>query len=103
MRYMLTGDHWSAADALRMGTAQEVAPAPELALNRAIEIANKIAACSPLGIKTTLASGHLAVDPQEADALAKTEEQYRALYRTRDFQEGRKAEAEGRPPVYYGN
>jgi hypothetical protein len=25
------------------------------------------------------------------------------LYHTQDFQEGRKAEAEGRPPVYHGN
>jgi hypothetical protein len=29
-------------------------------------------------------------------------EQDRALYRTDDFLEGRKAEAEGRPPVYHG-
>jgi len=28
--------------------------------------------------------------------------QYRALYGSEDFKEGRKAEAEGRPPVYQG-
>lgn len=103
MRYMLTGDHWTAAEALRIGTAQEVVPTPELALDRGIEIANKIAACGPLGIKTTLASAHLAVDPQETHALSELDQQFGALFHTRDFVEGRKAEAEGRPPVYYGN
>jgi enoyl-CoA hydratase/carnithine racemase len=103
MRYMLTGDHWTAQEAYRVGTVQEIAPTPASALNLAVEIANKVAACGPLGIKTTLASAHLVADPAEADALSKLEAQYGALYRTQDFQEGRKAEAEGRPPVYHGN
>jgi hypothetical protein len=38
----------------------------------------------------------------EADALAKLGAQYAALYRTDDFLEGRRAEAEGRPPKYQG-
>ena len=66
MRYMLTGDHWTAADAYRMGTVQEVVPKPDATLERAIELAGKIADCGPLGIKTTLGSAHLAVDPVEA-------------------------------------
>jgi enoyl-CoA hydratase/carnithine racemase len=103
MRYMLTGDHWSAQEAYRIGTVQEVAATPASALDLAVEIANKIAACGPLGIKTTLSSAHLAVDPAEAEALSKLEAQYGSLYRTQDFQEGRKAEAEGRPAVYHGN
>ncbi len=53
-----------------------------------LRIANKIADCGPLG-KTTLASAHL-------DA------QFGALFHTQDFLEGRKAEAEGRKPVYQG-
>jgi enoyl-CoA hydratase len=102
MRYMLTGDHWSAEEAYRMGEAQEIAPTPQAALDRAIEIATKIAACGPLGIKTTLASAHLVIDPLQADALMKLDQQYGALYHTQDFQEGRRAEAEGRKPVYIG-
>jgi enoyl-CoA hydratase len=102
MRYMLTGDHWTAAEASRLGTVQEVLPTPDAALQRAIELAGKIADCGPLGIKTTLASAHLAVDPAEAVALAPLEAQYGALYHTRDFQEGRGAEAENRRPVYEG-
>jgi enoyl-CoA hydratase len=99
---MLTGDHWTAAEASRLGTVQEVLPTPDAALQRAIELAGKIADCGPLGIKTTLASAHLAVDPAEAVALAPLEAQYGALYHTRDFQEGRVAEAEGQRPVYEG-
>jgi enoyl-CoA hydratase len=102
MRYMLTGDHWTAQEALRMGEIQMVAPTPERALDAAIQIATRIAACAPLGIKATLASAHLALDESEPVALAKTGEQYAALYRTQDFLEGRRAEAEGRPPVYTG-
>jgi enoyl-CoA hydratase len=102
MRYMLTGDHWSAEEAFRMGVVQEVAPTREKALEAGAAIATKIAACGPLGIKTTLASAHLAVDPSQADALSKLNGQYGALYKTEDFQEGRRAEAEGREPIYQG-
>ena len=64
--------------------------------------ARKIAACAPLSIKATLASAHQYVDPVEAEALSKLGAQYSALYRTEDFIEGRRAEAEGRPPRYQG-
>ena len=76
MRYMLTGDHWTAHDAYRMGTVQEIAETPEGALNRAIEIANKVAACGPLGVKTSLASAHLAIEAAEEEALSKLDEQF---------------------------
>jgi enoyl-CoA hydratase len=102
MRYMLTGDHWSAEEAFRMGLVQELAPTREKALEAGINIAAKIAACGPLGIKTTLASAHLAIDSSQAEALSKLNAQYGALYGTEDFKEGRKAEAEGRPPIYQG-
>jgi enoyl-CoA hydratase len=102
MRYMLTGDHWSAEESLRMGVTQEIAPTREAALQAGIRIATKIAACGPLSIKATLASARQVIDPAEADALSKLDAQYSALYRTQDFIEGRKAEAEGRPPAYQG-
>jgi enoyl-CoA hydratase/carnithine racemase len=103
MRYMLTGDHWTAEDAYRMGVLQEIAETPQAALARAIAIANKVAACAPLGVQTTLASAHLAIDAGEAQAFSKLSAQYSALYRTNDFVEGVTAPAEGRPPVYHGN
>src|SRR5713226_5687975 len=102
MRYMLTGDHWSAEESYRMGITQQIAATPETALDAGVAIARKIAACAPLSIKATLTSAHQYVDPIEADALSKLGAQYSALYRTEDFLEGRRAEAEGRPPVYHG-
>ena len=102
MRYMLTGDHWSAQEAYRMGTVQAIAD-PQPALDKAIELANKIAANGPLGIKATLASAHRVIDPAQADALSQLDVQRSTLYKSKDFQEGRKAEAEGRPAVYQGN
>jgi enoyl-CoA hydratase/carnithine racemase len=102
MRYMLTGDHWSAEESFRMGITQQISPTPESALQAGIVMATKIAACGPLGIRATLESAHLLVDPIEADALSKLDAQYGALYRTEDFLEGRRAEAEGRPPKYQG-
>jgi enoyl-CoA hydratase/carnithine racemase len=102
MRYMLTGDHWSAAESMRMGITQEIAPNRAAALEAGIAMARKIAACAPLGVRATLASAHQVIDPVEADSLSKLGAQYSALYRTEDFIEGRRAEAEGRPPKYHG-
>ena len=102
MRYMLTGDHWTADESYRMGITQQIAPTPRAALEAGVAMARKIAACGPLGIKATLASARQVIDPVEADALSKLGAQYAALYRTEDFLEGRKAEAEGRQPKYQG-
>jgi enoyl-CoA hydratase len=102
MRYMLTGDHWSAEESYRIGITQEIAATPETALERGITMARKIAACGPLSIRATLVSAHQVIDPVEADALSKLDAEYSALYRTQDFIEGRRAEAEGRPPRYQG-
>jgi enoyl-CoA hydratase/carnithine racemase len=102
MRYMLTGDHWGAQEAYRMGEVQEIAPNRDAAIEAALRIANKVAACGPLGIKATLQSAHLAVDSGEIEAFAQMGKAYNALYLTRDFQEGRDAEAQNRPPIYIG-
>jgi enoyl-CoA hydratase/carnithine racemase len=102
MRYILTGDHWGAQEAYRMGEVQEVAPNKEAALEAGLRIAAKVAACGPLGIKTALLSAHTAIDVSEGEAFARAGKQYNALYATRDFQEGRDAEAQNRAPVYLG-
>ncbi|NWE61179.1 hypothetical protein HX825_33580, partial [Pseudomonas gingeri] len=78
-------------------------PDPQSALDKAIELANKIAANGPLGIKATLVSAHRVIDPVQTDALSGLDAQRATLYKSKDFQEGRKAEAEGRPAVYQGN
>lgn len=102
MRYMLTGDRWGAEEARRMGLVQEIAPNPRAALELGLDMAARIARCGPLGIRATLASARNAVDQWEGRAFSNLGEQYRALYGTEDFIEGRKAEAEGRQPVFRG-
>jgi enoyl-CoA hydratase/carnithine racemase len=103
MRYMLTGDHWDAQTAYRTGIVQEVAPNKDAALKVGIDIANRIAACGPLGIKATLQAAHLAInDSTDAAAFANLEAAYVSLFGSEDFAEGRKAEAENRPPVFHG-
>ncbi|HWY61782.1 MAG TPA: enoyl-CoA hydratase-related protein [Rhizomicrobium sp.] len=102
MRYVLTGDHWGAQEAFRMGEVQEIAPNKDAALQAGIRLAAKVAACGPLGIKTALLSAHTAIDVSEPEAFSKLGKQYNDLYATRDFQEGRDAEAQNRQPVYTG-
>jgi enoyl-CoA hydratase len=103
MRYLLTGDHWDVQTAYRMGIVQEVAPDKDAALKIGIDIANRIAACGPFGVKATLAAAHLAInDATDAAAYAKLEAEYVKLFGTEDFIEGRKAEAENRPPIFHG-
>ncbi len=102
MRYLLTGDGWTAQQAQRMGTVQELAPSAEAALQLAVVIATKVAACAPLSIKNTLASAHLAIDEGEEKAFAQLPLQRAALYATEDFKEALKAEREHRMPTYYG-
>ncbi len=59
MRYILTGDQFDAEDAFRMGLVQELVP-PGRQMDRALEIAEVIAAQAPLAVAATLASARLA-------------------------------------------
>lgn len=53
MRWILTGDRFDAAEAHRMGLVQEVVPAGRQ-LDRAVELAERIAAQAPLAVQATL-------------------------------------------------
>lgn len=102
MRYMLTGDHWTAEESLRMGITQVIAPTPLAALDAGIAMARTVAAVAPLSVRATLSSARDVTTPMEAAALAKTGPTYVGLYKTEDFVEGRRAEAEGRQPKFRG-
>jgi enoyl-CoA hydratase len=98
MRYMLTGDKWNAEEAYRMGLVQEVTPVGKQ-LDRAIEIAKKIAAAGPLGVRATLASAHQAL-AYEDDTLKALRPEFLRLQQTEDAKEARAALQQGRAPVY---
>lgn len=59
MRFLLTAQEFGAAEALRIGLVQEVVAAGEQ-LDRAVAIAERIAACAPLGVQGTLANSRVA-------------------------------------------
>jgi enoyl-CoA hydratase len=69
MRWMLTGDMFDAAEALRIGLVQEVVPDGSQ-YERGLELARKIAAQAPLAVQATLASARLAVWAGDAAAEA---------------------------------
>jgi enoyl-CoA hydratase len=101
MRYMLTGDTWDAQEAHRMGLVQEVT-APGKQLDVAVDLAKKIAAAGPLGIRATLASARQALAGEETTALAAVQPTFQRLQRTEDFQENLRAQREHRAPVFKG-
>jgi enoyl-CoA hydratase len=69
MRYLLTGDSFDAATALRLGIVNEVVPVGT-EKDRAFEIAEKIAAQAPLAVQATLASARAALlDESTEDAF----------------------------------
>ena len=101
MRYMLTGEQWGAEDARRMGLVQDIT-APGKQLDRAIELAQKIATvAAPLGVRATMASAHQSLAGEEA-AFAGLRPELRRLLQTEDLKEVRRAIQEGRAPVFQG-
>jgi enoyl-CoA hydratase len=65
MRWLLTGEEFGAEEAMRIGLVQEVVESGRQ-LERAIEIAETIAAQAPLGVQATIASARQALVEQAA-------------------------------------
>lgn len=70
MRWILTGDPFDAEEAHRIGLVQELTE-PGEQLDRALEIAQRIAAQAPLAVQATLANARAAV--REGDAAAEAD------------------------------
>ncbi|SIR90456.1 crotonase/enoyl-CoA hydratase family protein [Williamsia sterculiae] len=88
MRWLLTGEEYDAAEALRIGLVQEVVE-PGRHVERALEIAEHISEkAAPLGVRTTLGSAHRARLEGEAAAFARLEPDMSALLHTADGHEG---------------
>ncbi|HEU4406324.1 MAG TPA: crotonase/enoyl-CoA hydratase family protein [Polyangiaceae bacterium] len=101
MRWLLTGDVFDAAEALRIGLVQEVVPAADL-LPRARELAARIAAQAPLGVRATLASAANAEAAGFEAEAARLPERARALMATEDAAEGMRSFVERREGVFRG-
>ncbi len=87
MRYLLTADEFGAAEALRMGLVQEVTE-PGRQLERAVSIAERVAAQSPMGVAATLRSARLSIEEGEPMAAKRVREDMRHILKSEDFREG---------------
>jgi enoyl-CoA hydratase/carnithine racemase len=101
MRWLLTGESFDAAEALRMGLVQEVVPHGDQR-QRAQQIAEVIAAQSPLGVYATLASSRHALPSDERTAGARLLPDLQPLLASDDMQEGLRAFMERRPGRFSG-
>lgn len=87
MRYLLTGDEFDVATALRLGFVQEVTePGGQFAA--AMAMAQRIAAQAPLAVAATLQNARLAVEQGPAAAVAGFHPTQTALMASDDVKEG---------------
>lgn len=101
MRYLLTGDEISAAEALRLGLVQEVVPTGAQ-LDRAISIAERIAAQAPLAVKATLLSARIARSQGAREAIQRLAPDMVPLLQSADAKEGVQSFIERRPAWFSG-
>ena len=101
MRYLLTGDEFDAAEALRLGLVQEVVE-PGQQLTRAIELAQIVSAQAPLGVRATLKSAHLAIDEGEEAAVQQFLPELQAISHSEDLKEGIQSFLERREGNFQG-
>ncbi len=87
MRYLLTGDEFNAAEALRIGFVQEVVAAGQQ-LTRATELAQVVSAQAPLGVRVTLKSARLAVAEGEEAAIQQFQPDLQKIMQSEDIKEG---------------
>ncbi len=102
MEFLLTGDDFDAETALRWGLINHIV-APGNLMQRAMELAERIAKNSPLAVQ---ASKELAIRSRDVDLATglRMEQMFnRFLMETKDAQEGAKAFSEKREPKFIGN
>ena len=101
MRYLLTGDEFDAATAFRLGFVQEVVETGRQ-LDRAIELAERIAAQAPLAVQATLRNAAQAVEHGPAAAVADLGPVQLRLMATEDAAEGVASFREKRDATFSG-
>lgn len=101
MRWILTGDELDAKEAYRIGLVQEVAPRGQH-LERAIAIAETIAAQAPLGVQATLRSARASVEQSFDAAVQRLMPEIQSLMKSDDAREGLMSFLERRAAKFEG-
>ncbi|MDT4963611.1 MAG: enoyl-CoA hydratase, partial [Pseudonocardiales bacterium] len=98
---LLTGRHIRAAEAKDIGLIGHVVPDGQ-ALDKALELAELIAANGPLAVQAILRTIRETEGMHENDAFKIEAELGMAVFRSADAKEGPRAFAEKRPPDFQG-
>ncbi|MFO7689946.1 MAG: crotonase/enoyl-CoA hydratase family protein [Cryobacterium sp.] len=101
MRWMLTGERFDAAEAYRLGLVQEVVP-DGTQLERALVIAQTVAAQAPLAVQATLANARTAVRDGDEAAAALLQGELARLAATTDARIGMEAFLTRTPAQFIG-
>jgi enoyl-CoA hydratase/carnithine racemase len=100
-RYLLTGETFSAQEALRIGLINEVV-SKGTQLERAMELAGLIAEQAPLAVQATLRNARIARESAEMKALSQLPTELSALLASEDFQTGVASFATRSKPEFTG-
>ena len=101
MKYILTGEMFSAREAFDMGLVSEVVPDPEVE-GRAIDLARQIAALPPLAVQLAKEAVLAGMDAPLSSALALETKSLQILFSSQDQKEGMSAFIEKRKPKFTG-
>jgi enoyl-CoA hydratase/carnithine racemase len=101
MRWLLTGEEFDAAEALRIGLVQEVVD-PGQQVERAVSIARTIAAQAPQGVRGTLANARVARAQGPAAATEHIAALLPGMLASEDAAEGLMSFIERRPATFTG-
>lgn len=101
MYHLLLVDEFDAEEARRCGMVQEVVAAGT-ELERALELAEKIAALAPMAIQATKASARLYADAGEEACRSQFAATQKRLANTADAEEGVRSFIERREPTFIG-
>jgi enoyl-CoA hydratase/carnithine racemase len=101
LRYILTGDLFGAKEAFEMGLASEIVPDAEVE-KRAVEMAQQIAALSPLAIQQAKETVLRGMDGALDTGLALETKAIQILFSSQDQKEGMAAFIEKRKPKFRG-
>ena len=101
MKILLTGDEFTAEQARQMHFVQDVVPVGQ-EFDRALEIAERIAAQAPLAVQATMQNARVSLGQGWQDAYSTIQSTQQYLYNTEDAKEGVQSFVEKRTARFVG-